>query len=483
MWKWLVGIFIVCVVVCGVGGLLAARSESVRERFKSFMPQQAGTVVRIAAAERGTITRTISAPGQIEPRTNVKISAQVSARIIALPFRENQQVKEGDVVVRLDARDLQAQVDAAKASQRAEEARLEGAQATLERARSERNRVQKLAGTGDVSAAALEQAESEFLRAQSSLSAAERAVEIARAQIIRAEKDLENTTIKSPMNGTITRLDAEVGELVVIGTLNNAASVIMEIADLSTMLLKARVDESNILPVKEGQAAKVYINAYGERAFGGVVERVELQRKVDRENNGYFEVEIPVTLEKGEILRSGLTANAEIEVETLTDVLLVPTQSVVDRKLDDLPKAVVEGNPNIKPGSTFARIVFVVEEVAEAPKQAGASEPTVKPTQFGGGDKGQGPRTTGKTYTVKAVPVQTGSSDLTRTVILAGLKPGERVVSGPFKVLTTLRHEQKVQEEAGATGPGSSPAAGEDGGDASESGNDEAKPADGKGGA
>lgn len=458
MWKWLLGIFVVSVVVCGVGGFVAWRTPSVRDKFKSFLPQQQLTVVRIEAADRGTLTRTVSAPGQIEPRTNVKLSAQVSARILALPFRENQRVKKGDVVVRLDARDLQAQVDASRASMRAEEARLEGAQATLERARREQARVRTLAGSGDVAASALEEMESEFLRAQSSLSAAERAVDIAKAQIIRAEKDLENTVISSPMDGTITSLNAEVGELVVIGTLNNAASVIMEIADLSVMLLKARVDESNILPVKEGQGARVYVNAYGERVFKGTVERVELQRKVDRENNGYFETEVPVMLEKGEILRSGLTANAEIEVETLADVLLVPTQAVVDRKIDDLPRVVTEGSPFIKPGSTFARIVFLVEKVSEAGKTEGATGATVKPTQLGGGGGGAGgppkQRTTGVTYKVIAVPVETGTSDLTRTVILGGLKPGDRVVSGPFKVLTTLKHEQMVTEEAGPEKPG-----------------------------
>lgn len=436
MWKWLLGLFVFLVLLCGGLGYYAYTSKDIRKQFEQFMPGNKPAEVRIEKVTKGELSRTISAPGQIEPKTSVKISAQVSARIVALPFRENEQVKKGDVIVRLDSRDLAAQLDSARAALRGEEARLEGAQASLMRAQQDRDRVKKLAGSGDVAPSSLEQAEAAYLQAQSSLRAAEHAIEQARAQIVRAEKDLENTVITSPIDGTITVLDAEVGELVVVGTLNNAGSVIMEIADLSSMVLKARVDESNIIPVKENQVAKVYVNAYGEREFKGFVERVELQRKVDRDNTGYFEVWIPLELAKGETLRSGLTANTDIMVETVRDVLVVPSQAVVDRKLDDLPKAVTDGNANINRANTYARVIYRVEEVQG--KTTSDGKPVKK---------------------VIATPVQIGSSDLTRTAVLAGIKEGDSIIVGPFKALQSMRHEQEVVEEGKSADKGQAKAA------------------------
>ncbi|MBY0312710.1 MAG: efflux RND transporter periplasmic adaptor subunit [Phycisphaerales bacterium] len=424
MWKWMLGLFLFCVLLCAGSGYYVWTNKDIRKQIEQYMPGNKPTEVRLEKVIKGELTRTISAPGQIEPKTSVKISAQVSARIVALPFRENEVVKKGDVIVRLDSRDVAAQLDSARAALKGDEARLEGAQAALQQSQQERDRVRKLAATGDVAPSAVEQADANYLRAQSSLRAAEHAIEQARAQIVRAEKDLDNTTITSPMDGTITRLDAEVGELVVVGTLNNAGSVIMEIADLANMVLKARVDESNIVPVKENQLAKVFINAYGERVFNGVVERVELQRKVDRDNTGYFEVWVPIALDKGETLRSGLTANTDIMVETVRDVLVLPSQAVVDRKVDDLPKKVTDGNANINRANTYARVVYRVED-------------SDKTTNDGK-----------KIKKVIATPVQIGTSDLTRTAIIAGLKEGDLVVTGPFKALQSLRHDQEVIEES-----------------------------------
>ena len=427
MWKWIVVVLLVCLLAIAGGGWWIWQNKEFRKQIESFMPTSKPSEVRLEKAGNGELSRTISAPGQIEPRTNIKISAQVSARIIALPFRENDPVKKGDVIVRLDARDLQALLDSAKAGLKGEQSRLEGTQAALQRAELDRDRVRKLVASGDFAKSQQEQVESEYLQAASSLNATTHAIEQAAAQIIRAEKDLENTTIASPIDGTITQLDAEVGELVVVGTLNSPGSVIMQIADLTDMVLKARVDESNIVPVKDNQIAKVFVNAYGEREFKGIVERVELQRKLDRDSTGYFEVWIPIQLGKGETLRSGLTANTDIQVETLRDVLVVPSQAVVDRKTDELPRAVTDNNPNIIKANTFSRVIYRAEEVP------GKLTPDGK-----------------KIMKAVATPVQVGSSDLTRTVVLAGLKDGDTIIAGPFKVLQNLKHDQEIIEESGA---------------------------------
>ncbi|HYE01976.1 MAG TPA: efflux RND transporter periplasmic adaptor subunit, partial [Phycisphaerales bacterium] len=363
------------------------------------------------------------------------------------------------VILRLESADLAALLESAQAQLRVEQARLEGARARLALAETDVKRQRDLASTNDIPRSVLDSSESEHLQAQSALHQTEQAIEIARAHILRAQKDLENAVVTAPIDGTITRLDAEVGETVVVGTLNNPGSVIMEIADLSTMLLKARVDEANVAPVRAGQRARVYVNAYPDRVFEGTVERVELLRKVDpTDRTGYFETEILMHLGEGDRLYSGLTGNAEIEVQTIRDVLKVPSQAVVDRRVDELP-AEVRTSQWVDPKKAYARVVYAVTEAA--PPADGAPAPAAGggpgPSSPGQPGAGKGAKPAGPVYTVRPVPVSTGSSDLTHTVILGGVGQGERIIVGPYKALVELKPGQTVVEEPGGAPP--SPAA------------------------
>jgi len=431
MWKWFVGIFVVIALLCGGSGVFLFATKPGKDLLAGMRPGSKPMEVRIEPVKRGTLTRLVSAPGNIEPKTKVSISAQVSARITALPFREGDEVKAGDVVVRLDADDYVAALESAQASLKGDEARLDGMRAELANTKLEFDRVTRLFETKDVSKADFDASQARLLNQQASVRAAEHNVEVGQSNVVRAKKNLEFTTIRSPINGIITRLNLEVGEQV-LGTFNNAGTVIMEIADFSVMLMKARVDEANVAPVKAGQNAKIFLNAYTDRSFNGVVDLVGLKRLTDRDGTSYFETQIVVKLDngeqlpKGDRLRSGYTANADIQVETFEDVLKVPSQAVVDRRVDELPKTSTEGNANVDTNKVFARIVYAVGQ-------------------------------DGKT---RAVPVSIGTSDVTHTVIVSGLSEGDRIVSGPFKVLTTLRHDQLVAEEGSGKkdgGPGKPP--------------------------
>ena len=412
MWKWIILIALLAVVaVFGTAGMVLATSGGARQWLKTKFIPEPQIEVRLSSVVRGDLVKTVNAPGSVEPKTKVQISAQVVARITALPFREGEAVKSGDVVVRLDSRDLAAQVESAQANLKAEEARLVGAQAQFEQNSRDLERLRSLFTTRDVSQSQVDDAATNQTRALSTLEATKQAIAGARATIVRAQKDLENTVISAPFNGMIVKLNAEVGELVLVGTLNNAASVIMEIADLSVMIMKARVDEANIAPVKANQVATVYINAYNQRPFSARVERVGLKRQIDRDGTGYFEVEVLVDKPKDIMLASGLTANADISVQTYTGVLKVPTQAVVDRRVDSLPAGVIE-NPLVDKSKLFARVAFIIEN--------------------------------GK---AKAVPVSTGTSDLTDTILTAGLDEGAQIITGPYKVLVDLADGATVIEE------------------------------------
>jgi len=218
-----------------------------------------------------------------------------------------------------------------------------------------------------------------------------------------------------------------VGETV-LGTFNNAGSVIMVIADLSRMLMRARVDETNIAPVQAGQKAKVYVLSYPDEHFEGVVQRVHLTREIYQDGTNFVEAEILVQKAEGELRFSGLNANADIEVQTLRDVVIVPSQAVADRRIDEMDVDVVRASPFADTGRTFARVVYRFVD--------------------------------GKAV---ATPVSVGSSDLTRTVILGGLSTGDEIITGPYRVLADLKHDADVRRvaEGAAEGEGDDAGAGE----------------------
>ncbi len=425
MWKWLAIVFVVVVLVCGIGGYFASQDPRTQEWFKTSVLQQKPMEVRVEAVARGDVTRVVNAPGSIEPKTKVQISAQVIARITELPFREGEFVRKDQVVVRLDSRDLAASLESAQAQLRGEEARLRGNEASFAQAERDMKRREALMVTDDETKASVEEAQERRLRALAAMESSRHGVEQVKANIVRARKDLENTTIVAPFDGTITKLNAEVGELVVVGTLNNASSVIMEIADLNTMLMKARVDESNIAPVKAGQTCRVFANAYSGRAFLGQVERVGLKRQVDRDGTGYFEVEVLVNKPAELIFASGLTANVDIEVQRFTDVVKVPSQAVVDRKVDDLPSELING-ALVDRTKAIAQVVYLFEPGVPQAK-------------------------------ARAVVVKTGPSDLTHTIIEAGIEPGAKIIVGPFRALTTLKTGTEVADEGKKGDPGARP--------------------------
>jgi len=409
----------VLVVLGGAGALGVSQLGGVEALRGRLAPQPDLPEVIVEPVGRGDLLRTVNAPGSVEPRTRVQISAEVSARIIALPFEEGDVVRKGDVVCRLDAEDLQARLDSAQSRLRSQESQLQGAQAELELARLELGRVSELYDTGDIAKAEYDSAQARLLQAESNVAVVKAGIETAQADIRAARRDLANTVIASPMDGHIVALPVEVGETV-LGTFNNQGSLVMEIADLESMVMRARVDETSVSLVDEGQSADVRLLAYPGRVFEGVVRRVGLQRRVHTDGTSYVEAEIAIAQDEGDLLRTGLTANADIRVETVRDAVRVPSQAVLDRRVESLPPAVRDA-PEVDATRTFTRVVYVYEDGL-----------------------------------ARVRPVTVGVSDLINTVVTGGLEEGERVITGPFRVLQDVEDGQAVAlEGADAEGPGS----------------------------
>lgn len=409
------------------------------------------TPVRVEKVGRGDLVEIVSAPGQIQPKNKVSISAKTSARITALPFDEGMPVKAGDLIIQLDARDLEAQLKATEARKAAQGAEIVVAQARLEAQKSQMESIriqiadaerelERQIGLDDFAIrSTVDQARSKVLDLQAQLQAAvnsleanrasltvlQHQLEAADADIARARDNLSYTTITSPIDGIVTRMNAKVGEMVVTGTMNNAGTVIMEVSDLSEMQVDAQIDESNIAAVKEGQKAEIRISAFPERVFKGVVKLVGLDIVDPRMSGGsmggggsqqgrWYRARIVVET-GGERIPAGLSADVDIETNRHVNIIKVPTQAVLGRPVEELPASAKE-SPEVDKNKTLATVVYVLKE-----------------------DK------------ASIVPVTIGASDMTHTEITAGLKGGEKLIIGPFKVLPTLADGQKVKEESAAT--------------------------------
>ncbi|MEY4007559.1 MAG: Macrolide-specific efflux protein MacA precursor, partial [Gemmatimonadota bacterium] len=278
-----------------VVGLVVA-GPSALKWMPSFGAGSEALAVRIATVASRELVETVSAPGELDPEVKVDVSAEVSARILEIPFREGATVRKGEVIVKLDDRDLKASLDAQIARRdgerfrlRSEQERLASPMSQLANARATLERQESLFKTGDVSRADLDNAtarvrdlEAQIASAREGLSVIESSLAAAEADIERARELLKKTTIAAPIDGQITELNAEPGELVVVGTMNNAGTKILTIADLASVRLKAKVAESDVARVKSGQPAVVRVNAYRGREFKGIVDRVALARGTEQ---------------------------------------------------------------------------------------------------------------------------------------------------------------------------------------------------------
>jgi len=415
--------------------------------FRSRGQKEKTTEVRIEKAQRGSLTESVNAPGMIKPRRKVEISAKMSARILDLPFDEGGKVTKGDpkkgiapsVLVRLDGSDLEAVMKSAQAHRAAQAAQIEvektriesqkagvtKVEITLAQAQRELGRQKKLLKTDDISQAEIDvtqsrvdQLEADLKIAQNNIKVAQMSLlvlqhnlEAAEAEISRARERLSYTTITSPIDGVVTRLNAEVGEVVMTGTMNNPGTVILEVADLSQMLVRAMVDEADVAGVKVGQRANVRIQAWDDTELKGIVDTKAVILLPGSSGTKCAEVEILLEND-GQEIYSGLTADVDIEILEHKDILKVPSQAVLGREIDSLPKEIRQDNPLVDMKKMFTTVVYRFID--------------------------------GKAY---VTPVKAGPSDASDTVILEGITEEDIIITGPYKALESLKHEQKVKEE------------------------------------
>jgi HlyD family secretion protein len=428
---------VIVALIFVLAAVVVIAGQDVAKWFPSGGDSADGTAVRLEKAGVQPLVETISAPGEIIPNVKVDISAEVSARIVELPYRDGERVKKGDLVVRLDDRQFVAAMQSATARRDgekhrldAEMARIKGPQSSLENAKQYMERQRALFESGDIAKQALEDAEARVRDLEATVNATKHNISViesslaaAEADIAQAKEAVDKTTISAPMDGMITALNAEIGELVMVGTMNNAGTVIMTIGDLSKVKMNAKVNEADIARVARDQIAHVRINAYRDEVFEGRVVKVPLQRTNDLLSGssggaGYFKVEIEIEPKEGRQILSGLACNVDVEIKTHQG-LSVPSQAVLDRNVEDIPADVAKDNPLIDRQRRTTSVVFRVVD--------------------------------GK---AKLTPVKTGASNLTATLVTAGVAEGDEIIVGPYKVLEKLKHDEKVTDESNTSKDG-----------------------------
>jgi len=399
--------------------------------------------VSTSKVEKGNITELVSATGRIQPEKEVKISPEVPGEIIELPVKEGMKVSVGDLLININPDLYQASVsravaglNSARANMANSKARLAQSKARLNNAEDNYKRQKKLNQDGVVSDSDFERIESDYevaiaevSAAEESLNAAKYNIKSAQATVKEARDNLKRTTIYSPMNGTISKLNVELGERVV-GTAQMAGTELMRVADLTQMEVHVEVNESDIVRVKIGDKATVEVDAYLNRKFTGVV--IEIANSSASSNMQstnevtVFNVKISIDRSSYEDLideenphlspfRPGMSANVEINTNELNEILMVPIQAVTIRP-DTSEKVTRKLKVNLDEytDDELFEVVFVYAD--------------------------------GKAQMKK---VKTGIQDTKNIQILEGVDEGEEIISGPYAVISNkLLHDDTVEAKS-----------------------------------
>lgn len=402
--------------------------------------------VETAEAELRTITQIVSASGRIQPETEVIIRPDVSGEIIELNVREGDFIREGDLLLRIKPDIYQARIDELRATLLSQQSRMEEARSNMLQARSEFQKSKQLYEQNLVSETEYSQAKTTYEARQSNLKAAEYQIQSAQAQLRRAEEELQQTVIRAPRDGTISRLSVEEGERV-LGNAQMAGTEMMRIARLNQMEVEVDVNENDIVNVSLDDEVDIEVDAYPNRIFEGKVTeiansadisgtgsaeqitnykvkiRISTPHNLDSGPEDYIvQVDEPETPTRTESpnFKPGMSGTVDIRTNTVVDVVSVPIQAVTVRNFaedediesdtetadsdstsqsDETPEALRTNRSSQE--EDFRKVVFLIDNGV-----------------------------------AKRVEVETGISDNTHIQVLSGVREGEEIVTGNYRILS-----------------------------------------------
>ncbi|HEX6163280.1 MAG TPA: efflux RND transporter periplasmic adaptor subunit [Vicinamibacterales bacterium] len=422
-WFWIVVALIV------IGGGAAASFANRGEQ---------GITVTVESIQKRDLEAIVSASGKIEPKKTVNISAQTMGRVTRLGVQEGDRVKAGQFLLQIDPvtaeaavrRDIAAVAGAQTALEQSKVS-LQSARANLDLAQKSLKRQQELWSAGLTTRESLERAQSELEIRESDLKAREQEIKTRETQLNQQQAGLSSSQhtlaqvrFDAPFDGIVTRRNVEEGENVVIGTMNNAGTVLLTVADMSTIEAEVEVDETDIPFVQLGQRAKIMIDAIADREFTGVVTEIgnsPIQTAGSGTTRTATNFKVTVTID-GQIpeVRPGFTCTAEITTATKKQALSVPIQALTVRELlyDAQGNIVHEKRPP-RSGFRFGR--------PQTP-------PAAPPVELKPGEKREEVEGVFLMKDGKAAftAVKTGIAGERYLEVLTGLKEGDQVITGPF---------------------------------------------------
>lgn len=416
--------------------------------------------VQTEKVTRRNITEIVVATGKIQPVTQAVISPEVAGEIIALPVKEGDNVKKGDLLVHIKPDNYQATRDSDEASYKSAIASENLAKAQMEKAQIEYKRNQELFEHKLIS-------DSDFLGFKTDYDVAKLQVETATHQVDQAkftldnaDADLKKTTILSPIDGTVVKLNSHLGERV-LGTSFNMGTEVMTIADLSEIEAQVDVGEMDVVLMEPGQHAHLEVDAFKDRKFNGVVTEVadsangfgqSAAAAMSSGSSGSSssggdatKFEVHIRLKEKEEFRPGMSVTAEIETRLRTNVLSVPIASVTARMPKVNPPVMMASDPPAKTNSASAspssnsiaatNSAGGTNYLSRADKKAADENKQVDVVFVLDGDH------------VKMIPVKIGISDDNYWEVTDGLKEGEEVVSGGYHAIShDLEDGKKVMK-------------------------------------
>ena len=410
--KWGIGVGLLLVVGTCVGVTASKRGNKAAE-------------VRMEEVARRDLVASVTASGQVEPRTKVDLTADISGRIVRLAVKEGQMVSRGQFLLEIDPVQYQAGVQRAEAGLAAARAQEAQARANLEQARSNLARSEEIrkANPTLVSAEQLEQLKTTLEVNEALYQSARHNVEQSAASLRDARSSLSKTTILAPMAGRITRLNVELGETAVPGTFNMDAATLLTIADMSVLETKIKVDETDVARISLGDSAMVEIDAFPDTSFvGRVVEisnsSIKLAAAGPQGSDQAVDYEVTVQLlDPPTETRPDFSATAKIVTDTRKNVLAVPIIALTVREHEtsnasDSAAIALGRQPTKQVGQRDVEGVFIV----------------------------------GKDNKVTFRPVRVGIAGEEYFEVVDGLQPGEKIVAGSYQAIRELKDGAAVRE-------------------------------------
>jgi len=419
--KILIGVVVIAVAGAGIAANV-------------WWKEPAAPEVQVEAAELRDLTATVSGSGAIRPAREVDISSNVMGRVTRLAVEEGQVVKEGDFLLEVDPQRLESAVEQMEASLQSSRTQVELADEDFKYARQVLDRREGLFRQDLLSQELYDQAVQDVQRAERTAEVRRQEVRRLDAQLAQSRYDLTQVIIDAPMDGIITRLNIEQGENVVTGTMNNAGTILLTIADLSVVEAEIEVDETDIVHVELDQPATVRIDAFPDKEFDAIVTEVAkspirstaLGSASTQAIN--FKVVVRLT-ETVEGARPGLSGTAEIVTATREDVLAVPIQALILRevRIDEDGEIIRELDP------------FAFDTL---------ETPAAEPNGAANDDKGELVEREGA-FVVRDgralfLAISIGIAGERYFEVLEGVEDGDLIVTGPFEVIRTIVDGERV---------------------------------------